>query len=46
MIQTDEKLARLVEELRRAVVGSERRRTGLGAPPPRGPAGRSGFGRG
>ena len=46
MIQTDENLARLVEELRRAVVSSERRRTGLGRPQPPGPAGRSGFGRG
>lgn len=42
----DDKLARLVEELRRAVIGAERRRTGLGRPPPHGPAGRTGFGRG
>ncbi|HVI31343.1 hypothetical protein [Phenylobacterium sp.] len=42
MIQTDENLARLVEELRRAVVSSERRRMGLGRPPAGGPAGRAG----
>lgn len=42
----DENLARLVEELRRAVIGAERRRTGLGRPPPRGPAGPTGLRRG
>ncbi|WP_334161943.1 hypothetical protein [Phenylobacterium sp.] len=46
MTQTDENLARLVEELRRAVIGAERRRTGLGRPPPRGRAHHARFGRG
>jgi hypothetical protein len=43
----DEKLARLVAELQRAVVGAERHRLGLGRALPRRPVtGRPGFTRG